>query len=140
VAASTAARNSGSVNVTTSSGLCGEETPPPAVSLIWLAPRISCSRTRTRSSSGVSAMALSPITSWRDPGWPTVRGRSDASRKSPWPLVTVIIAPDGQMRGPSACPASMAAFSPHTAPPTSRTVVNPRSRVLRDSAPATMLM
>ena len=46
-AASTAARSSASVKVDASSGLCGEATPPPAVSLICVAPSMSCSRTRT---------------------------------------------------------------------------------------------
>src|SRR5881409_2262726 len=43
-AASTAARNSGSVKVTASIGLKGDDTPPPAVNLIWDAPCMSCSR------------------------------------------------------------------------------------------------
>ena len=45
--------------MTTSSGLCGEDTPPPAVSLICDAPCISCSRARVRTSSGLSAIMVS---------------------------------------------------------------------------------
>ena len=50
---------------------------------------------RTRTSSGLSATMLPPISSMRRRGPPMVRGRSESWRKSPWPLVTVIIAPEG---------------------------------------------
>ena len=56
----------GSVKVVTSSGLCGDATPPPAVSLICVAPSMSCSRTRTRTSSGLSATMAAPSCSPRD--------------------------------------------------------------------------
>jgi hypothetical protein len=83
------------VKVETSSGLCGEATPPPAVSLICEAPCISCSRALTRTSSGLSATMLPPSFSMRDAGAPIVRGSSDSWRKSPCPPVTVMIAPEG---------------------------------------------
>ena len=41
----------------------GELTPPPAISLIWLAPSLNCSRARNRTSSGLSAMAAMPSAS-----------------------------------------------------------------------------
>ncbi len=94
-AASTAARSSSVVNVETSSGLCGDATPPPAVSLTCEAPSISCSRTRMRTSSGLSAIMVPPTCSVRVSGPPIRRGSSNIWRKSPWPLVTEIIAPDG---------------------------------------------
>ncbi len=56
---------------------------------------MSCSRTRTRTSSGLSATMLPPICSMRVSMPPIVRGRSVNWRKSPCPLVTVIMAPDG---------------------------------------------
>ena len=94
-AAPTAARNSSSSKVETSSGLCGEATPPPAVSLTCEAPSSSCSRTRMRTSSGESAIMLPPSTSLRVSGPPITRGSSVGLRKSPCPPVMVIIAPDG---------------------------------------------
>ena len=51
------------MNVDASSGLFGDATPPPAVSLICVAPSMSCSRTRTRTSSGLSATMAAPICS-----------------------------------------------------------------------------
>ena len=83
------------MKVETSSGLCGEATPPPAVSLICEAPSMSCSRARIRTSSGLSAIMLPPICSMRVSGPPMVRGSSVSWRKSPWPPVMVIIAPEG---------------------------------------------
>ncbi|MNL81847.1 hypothetical protein D3C87_2090710 [compost metagenome] len=56
---------------------------------------MSCSRVRMRTSSGLSAIVLSPTISCRDPGAPSVRGRSALERKSPCPLVTLIMAPEG---------------------------------------------
>ena len=44
---------------------------------------------------GLSAMAESPVGSPIRAGVPMGRGSSSAPRKSPWPLVTVIIAPEG---------------------------------------------
>ena len=73
----------------------GDDTPPPAVSLTCEAPCISCSRARTRTSSGLSATMAPPITSMRVSMPPIVRGRSVSCRKSPCPLVIVIMAPDG---------------------------------------------
>jgi hypothetical protein len=64
------------VKVETSSGLCGEATPPPAVSLIWLAPSISCSRTRWRIMSGLSTIIAPPSSSIRDSGLEASRGIS----------------------------------------------------------------
>jgi hypothetical protein len=52
----------------------------------------------------------------------------------------VIIAPDGQIRGPGTTPASIACFRPKLGPPTSRTAVKPRIRVAVASAPAWMLL
>jgi SAM-dependent methyltransferase len=60
-----------------------------------IAPSISCSRTRTRTSSGLSATMLPPICSMRLGMPPMVRCSSDNWQKSPCPLVTVIIAPEG---------------------------------------------
>ena len=94
-AASTAARISGSVYWVDSIGLYGELTPPPAISLIWLAPCRSCSRARSRTSSGLSAMAAMPSSSEWLSGPPGSRGSSNRKRKSPWPDVCEIIAPDG---------------------------------------------
>ena len=94
-AASTAARSSASVKVVTSIGLKGDDTPPPAVNLIWEAPCMSCSRVRRRTSSGLSATMAPPSCSMRVSMPPIVRGRSVSWRKSPCPLVTVITAPDG---------------------------------------------
>jgi hypothetical protein len=71
---------------------------------------------------------------------PIVRGRADNRRKSPWPLVTVMIAPDGKMRGPETTPSSIARLRPNVGPPTSRTVVKPRISVSDASAPATRLL
>jgi len=116
-----------------------EETPPPAVSLIWEAPCMSCSRTRRRTSSGLSATILPPICSMRL-SVPIVRGSSDNWRKSPCPLVTVIRAPDGKIRGPAMIPESMALFSPNTGPPTSRTVMKPHIRVSVASTAAAILL
>ena len=56
---------------------------------------MSCSRARTRTSSGLSATMLPPSSSMRDEGAPSVRGSSESWRKSPWPPVTVITAPEG---------------------------------------------
>ncbi len=49
--------------VNASSGLRGEETPPLPTSLICEAPCNSCSRTRSRTASGPSAMMLAPVCS-----------------------------------------------------------------------------
>ena len=70
------------------------DTPPPAISFIWLAPRMRFSRVRRRTSSGLSAIAAPPSSSTRLCS-PMALGRSIVWRKSPWPLVTVIIAPEG---------------------------------------------
>ena len=55
------------VPVNTVVGYIGEKgekapdaTPPPAISLIWLAPRMSCSRTRLSTSASPSAIAAYP--------------------------------------------------------------------------------
>ena len=61
-------------------------------------------------------------------------------RKSPWPEVTVIIAPEGQIRGPSTTPLSMACLRPKLGPPRSRTLVKPRMSVALASAPASRLV
>lgn len=66
-----------------------------------------------------------------------VRGSSLRMRKSPWPEVCETIAPEGKIRGPAACPSSIARLSANAGPPTSRTVVNPRSRVRSASFAAT---
>ena len=85
-------------------------------------------------------MRLPLICSMRLCGAPMVRGSSKGWRKSPCPLVTVIMAPEGQMRGPTTMPMSMACFRPQTGPPRSRTVVKPRISVSVASAPASRLM
>ena len=44
---------------------------------------------------GLSAIMAAPTCSPRDCGEPVTRGTSNGWRKSPWPLVTLIMAPDG---------------------------------------------
>jgi hypothetical protein len=61
----------------------GDATPPPAVNLICVAPCMSCSRARSRTSSGLSASMLPPICSIRLSGPPIVLGRSESCLKSP---------------------------------------------------------
>jgi len=57
------------------------------------------------------------------------RDCSSGVRKSPCPDVDEIIAPDGQIRGPAALPASIAAFAGKIGPPRSRTLVKPRMSI-----------
>lgn len=71
-------------------------------------------------------MNVAPISSARDCFPVKRRDLSSGVRKSPWPEVWEIIAPDGHTRGPLACPASMAALSGKIGPPISRTEVKPR--------------
>jgi hypothetical protein len=92
-----------------------------------------------RTSSGLSATMLPPTCSMRL-SVPILRGSSDNWRKSPCPLVTVMKAPEGKMRGPGTIPSSIACFRPNIGPPTSRTVVKPRISVSVASAPAAILL
>lgn len=73
-------------------------------------------------------------------GVPGLRGRSARRRTSPRPEVCEIIAPPGKMRGPGITSRSIASSRPKAAPPTSRTVVKPRSRQASASCPATRWM
>ena len=73
----------------------GDETPPPPTSFICDAPSRSCSRTRRRTSSALSAILAAPVCSIKLTGPPGLRGRSDRGRMSPWPPVVVIMAPLG---------------------------------------------
>ena len=68
---------------------------PPAISLIWLAPCRNCSLARSRTSSGLSAMAATPMASDWLSGPPRVRGTSKENRKSPCPEVCEMRAPEG---------------------------------------------
>jgi len=86
-AAATAARISASEYWMLSNGSKSDDTPPPAMILIWLAPSINCSRTRRRTSASPSAMAEMPACSATLSVVPAVRGRSERWRKSPCPDV-----------------------------------------------------
>jgi hypothetical protein len=104
--------------------------------LIWLAPFISCSRTRRSISGTPSATALTPAASMWLAGVEGMRGSSWTMRKSPCPEVCEIIAPEGKMCGPSTMPWSIAVFRAKDGPPASRTVVKPRISVAPASRPA----
>src|SRR5271163_2084356 len=88
-------RPQGSLNVVMSSEVRGDDTPPPPTSLIWEAPCRSCSRTRRRTSSALSAIIAPPVSSIGLSGPPGLLGMSCSGRKSPWPPVVVIMAPHG---------------------------------------------
>ena len=120
------------MNVETSSGLNGEATPPPAVSLICEAPSMSCSRTRRRTSSGLSATMLPPICSI------AAERAADGARQIGKLAEVAVTAGDGdhgagrdRCAGPATMPSSMARLSAKTGPPMSRTVVKPRISVCR---------
>ena len=93
-----------------------------------------------RTLSAPSAMVPAPIASAWVRGAFGAAGISSGNRKSPWPPVWEIIAPDGQMRGPAAKPASIARLRPNAGPAMSRTLVNPRISVFPASTAATRLM
>ena len=129
------------VKVETSSGLCGEATPPPAVSLICEAPCMSCSRTRRRTSSGLSATMLPPICSIRD------ERPADRARQLGQLAEIAVAAGDGDHRAGGIDARARRrrrrrwpASAPKAGPPMSRTVVKPRISVSSASAAATRLM
>lgn len=128
----TAALRSSSLNVVMSSGLRGDETPPPPTSLICEAPWKSRSRTLIPSSPTLSVIAPLMVSNMLSRAGS--RGTSRGMRRSACPPVVVIIAPDGKMRGPGITPVSIACLKEKTGPPRSRTVVKPRCRVRLASA------
>src|SRR5271157_3559695 len=65
-----------------SSAVRGEDTPPPPTSLIWEAPCRSCSRTRRRTSSALSAIIAPPDSSIGLSGPPGLLGMSCSGRKA----------------------------------------------------------
>ena len=96
--------------------------------LIWVAPLRSSSRAARRHSDTPSAMRARPAPPSQQAQATTdterVRGR-----KSPCPPVWLNARPDGKIRGPRTSPSSTACASPASAPPASRTVVNPRANI-----------
>lgn len=63
--------------------------------LIWLAPSMSCSRTRRSTSASPSAIIAMPALSAALSVLCAVRGTSVRMRKSPWPDVCEIMEPEG---------------------------------------------
>lgn len=63
---------------------------------------------------------------------PQAHQSSPLPRMSPWPPVWLSAWPEKSRRGPSTAPSSTACARPQSAPPASRTVVNPRLGALGD--------
>ena len=107
-------------------GSVGDATPPEAMILIWVAPFCSSSRAARRTASTPSATrAMAPARKAQEQGSST----SERGRKSPWPPVCDSALPEGKMRGPGTRPMAMACARPQSAPPASRTLVNPRFNI-----------
>jgi hypothetical protein len=109
-----------------SSGSDCDATPPETMILMWSAPLRSSSRVARITSgtpSATRAVQARPL-QHAQANAPSVR-----MRWSPCPPVWLSGWPAMNSRGPRKCPCSTAAFIPQSAPPVSRSVVNPRRSI-----------
>ena len=118
-------RNSSSENCNCSSLSVGLATPPEVMILMNPAPFLASSLTATRHASAPSHTR--PIVRLQHSHAPLGSVASPARRKSPWPPVCESALPQKTTCGPLRVRSSRAAARPWSAPPQSRTVVNPRS-------------
>jgi hypothetical protein len=129
-----AAAASATIMATSSSRKCpcrgssrADSTPPLVATLITSAPARISSRTTRRTSSGPST-TVSGRPGW---GWTSGTEQPDGNQPSPCPPVWLSMLTAICTRGPGTSPSATACFTPRSAPPASRTVVIPLSRVSR---------
>ena len=96
--------------------------------LTWSQPWRISSRTARRTSETPSATPIENVRALQQ--WQRTP-KSVRRRPSLWPPVGPIARPAMNSRGPGSSPLSVASFRPQSAPPVSRTLVKPRSSILR---------
>ena len=104
-----------------------DSTPPLVATLITSAPARTNARTVFRISSGPSTIVFGRPGC----GCSSCTVQPDGYQPSPWPPVWLSMLTAMSTRGPGISPVATASLTPRSDPPASRTVVMPRSSVVR---------